>query len=174
MRKQAPKACTLAWALTMGVTVGLMGGAVATPLQAQDTTAETPQAATDTSAAAEIMAKPLTLELNKIESSDTGQCTLTWLVDNGGSTSIAMAQYRVGFFDQNGIIMSLNSLPFAKLPPLNASIFKVPLPFACDDLGKVLIDDVVACQDDSGGETDLCGFDMLDMRSRTDVIVSAR
>lgn len=104
------------------------------------------------------------LELNRLEQ-DGDICRVYLLVKNPEATEIQAFKLDLVFFDKDGIIR--NRL-YVELGPLASSktavrLFDIPGSI-CSELGSILVNDVVACNDAAGA--DLNCLKRLELSSR--------
>jgi hypothetical protein len=94
-------------------------------------------------------AAPVPLELNKLE--PTGQnhstCRVYFVVTNPESEPATQFQLDLILFGKDGVIARRIALELAPLPPHKTAVrlFDVPN-LQCDDIGQILVNDVLACR----------------------------
>jgi hypothetical protein len=94
-------------------------------------------------------AAPVPLELNKLE--PTGQnhstCRVYFVVTNPESEPAIQFQLDLILFGKDGVIARRIALELAPLPPHKTAVrlFDVPN-LQCDDIGQILVNDVLACR----------------------------
>ena len=89
------------------------------------------------------------LELNALQQSDTG-CRITFLAENRLGSEIGKSSFELALFGAEGGIDRLVALDFGALPEGKSRVVQFELKqLACDDIGRVLVNDITACE---GGE----------------------
>ncbi|WP_179381046.1 hypothetical protein [Jannaschia marina] len=110
-----------------------------------------------------------TLELNNAASLDGEVCQLTYVATNDSAEDLAQASFQVGFFDAEGIVRRILVLDFGALPPGKTRIVPFNLPEqSCEDLSRIVVNDVAECAVAGGGTSAICGAG-LNTASRTDI-----
>lgn len=107
----------------------------------------------------------LSLELNKLESA-TNLCRAYFLVENRLAEVVQELRLDTFIFDKAGVIVRRVGLTFPDLRPGRLKV--VPFDFAgtsCGDLGKLLVNDVLACLGPGGAPVPNCG-DLLTVSTR--------
>lgn len=90
----------------------------------------------------------LSLQLNAL-SPVAGACRVSFVVDNGLAAPISDAAFEVAFFARGGVLQRLVSLDFKALPVDKTKVVQFDLDgLSCDDLGRVLVNDVATCDGD--------------------------
>ena len=111
----------------------------------------------------------IVIELNNASGTETGACRLTFVALNRSGTALDAAAWQVGVFDGGGIVRSILVLEFGALAPDRTRIVLFDLPGRpCDDISRVVVNDVAACRGGDGADLPLC-LDALTTRSRTDI-----
>lgn len=112
-------------------------------------------------------AKPITLELNKLEAKDKG-CRAVFLVDNTTDAALQSLKLDLVFFGTDGVMIRRLVVDFAPLPPAKKRVkafdFESP---PCGALGSILLNDVAECRGDGGPIADC--LQRLDVSSRAKV-----
>ena len=98
---------------------------------------------------------PLKLQLNRLEPAGEA-CRVTMLVDNGKGTALKSYKVDLFAFDTEGVAQKRVAVEFGPLPARKTTvkIFDFPA-IACPKVGRVLLNDVLACEGDAGGR-DAC------------------
>lgn len=94
------------------------------------------------------------LELNKLEQRD-GACRAYVVIENGTASRFDTLSFDLVMFDRTGVVAERLALETAPLPPAKTSlkVFDVPgLP--CESVGRVLVNEVLACGDEQGARED--------------------
>ncbi len=109
------------------------------------------------------------LELNSAADTANGSCRLTIVAQNQSDTALDRTAYQIGIFDSDGAFTRLLAVEFGALIEGKTKILQFDLPqTGCSTIGRILINDVVACEATGGGESDLC-LSGLTATSRTDI-----
>jgi hypothetical protein len=88
----------------------------------------------------------LTLELNALQPAETG-CRVTFLATNGLGAPLDRAAAEVALFDTDGGIARIVTLDFKALAEGKTKVLQFELAdLACDGLGRMLINDITACE----------------------------
>ena len=158
----------------------LLAIALAAPSRAQDAPAADPteqdaaQPAVDRAAAPagnEDVGK-IVLELNGATDTDSGACRMTFVATNRSGSGFDQTAWQVGIFDSDGIVRSILVLEFGALTDGKTKIVLFDLPGSgCQDISRVVVNDVAQCQAEGAAETDLSDtcLDSLATRSRADI-----
>lgn len=86
------------------------------------------------------------LELNALQQSDAG-CRITFLAENRLGSAIGKASFELALFGADGSIDRLVALDFGALPEGKSRVVQFELKqLACDDIGRVLVNDITACE----------------------------
>ena len=107
----------------------------------------------------------LTIELNKVEPSDTGGCQAFFLFRNLTGKSFAGFDMSLAILDTGGVIDQLLSIDAAPLPAARTTLklFEIP-DIACDRISEILLHDMPSCQPQNEDQMDC--FAILDLVSR--------
>lgn len=93
------------------------------------------------------------LELNGAADTQTGACQLTMVVTNRGDVALKRAAWQVAIFDPAGAVQSLPILDFGALIAGKTRVAQFALPGrACDQIGRIVVNDVAECTSDSGAD----------------------
>ncbi|MEO0862484.1 MAG: hypothetical protein AAFY65_17910 [Pseudomonadota bacterium] len=131
-----------------------------TSLLAQDGTAAAPETEAT---------RTFSLELNNAATVEGGICQLTYVATNNSGEDLSQAAYQVGFFDSAGIVRRILVLDFGALTPGKTRIVLFNLPDQpCEDLSRIVVNDVAQCALADGEVSDLCSVG-LETTSRTDI-----
>ena len=99
--------------------------------------------------------QPVSLQLNKLEP-DGGSCRAYLVVENGSDSAFESLQLDLVMFDGEGIVAKRLAVETAPLPAGKTSVKVFGISgLACGDIGRVLLNGVLACED-QGGERDDC------------------
>ncbi|ANK82601.1 MAG: hypothetical protein TEF_18710 [Rhizobiales bacterium NRL2] len=109
-------------------------------------------------------AERLGLELNKLEPRD-GACRAYIVIENGTPTAFESLKLDLVMFDREGIVAERLALEVGPLPAGKTSlkVFDVA-GLACGQVGRVLLNEVLACDDGTGGR-DGC-MDLVETSAR--------
>lgn len=107
----------------------------------------------------------LTVELNKIEPSQSGGCSAFFLFRNETDNSFDGFEMSLAILDTQGVIDRLLSIDAAPLPVSRTTLklFEIP-EIACTDISEILLHDLTSCRPQNGEEMDC--FPILTLRSR--------
>ncbi|MEM6939714.1 MAG: hypothetical protein AAF943_07730 [Pseudomonadota bacterium] len=107
----------------------------------------------------------LTVELNKVEASESGGCSAFFLFRNTTENSFEGFEMSLAILDTNGVIDRLLSTDAAPLPVARTTLklFEIP-EIACSDISEILLHDITSCRPQNGEEMDC--FPILDLRSK--------
>ncbi|KIN70004.1 Tat pathway signal sequence domain protein [Sulfitobacter noctilucicola] len=110
----------------------------------------------------------LTVELNKIEASDSGGCSAFFLFRNGTDNSFDGFEMSLAILDTSGVIDRLLSIDAAPLPVSRTTLklFEIP-EIACEDISEILLHDLTSCKPQNAEEMDC--FPILELRSKAPV-----
>ncbi|HEV7345209.1 MAG TPA: hypothetical protein VGN60_06220 [Devosia sp.] len=87
-----------------------------------------------------------TLELNALQTAEDG-CRVTFLATNELGSPLGRASLEMALFDGSGTIERIVTLDFKALAPGKTKVLQFQLAgLDCADLGRVLINDVTACE----------------------------
>lgn len=109
----------------------------------------------------------ITLELNSATSAAEGTCQVVFLGQNGLEQDLSSVTWRLAVFDSEGVFKNLLALPLGALSAGKRRIVQFNLPFACDALSEIILNDVSECEID-GAASDLC-LSELAVSSRTSI-----
>jgi hypothetical protein len=88
----------------------------------------------------------LALELNALTPSETG-CRVTFLATNRLGTELTRSAFEIALFGAGGGIERLVSLDFKAMPEGKTRVLQFDIgELGCDQVSRVLINDVVACE----------------------------
>lgn len=107
----------------------------------------------------------LTVELNKVEASDSGGCSAFFLFRNQTDNSFEGFEMSLAVLDTQGVIDRLLSIDAAPLPVSRTTLklFEIP-EIACEDISEILLHDLTSCRPQNGDEMDC--FPILTLRSK--------
>ena len=151
MTSNAPAAAFLA-------TVLLAGAAAA-----QDTA--TPEAGADSVAAPDAAFE---IELNAAATTEEGNCRLTYVATNASEAQVDRAAYELAVFDAQGIVNQLLAFDLGTLVAGKTKVLRFDLAGGCDDISRILVNDVLACEIGGDAASGMC-LDNLSTASRADI-----
>lgn len=107
----------------------------------------------------------LTVELNKVEPSESGGCSAFFLFRNETDNSFDGFEMSLAILDTQGVIDRLLSIDAAPLPLSRTTLklFEIP-EIACENISEILLHDLTSCRPQNGDEMDC--FPILTLRSR--------
>ncbi len=107
----------------------------------------------------------LTVELNKVEASETGGCSAFFLFRNETDNSFDGFEMSLAVLDTQGVIDRLLSIDAAPLPVSRTTLklFEIP-EIACENISEILLHDLTSCKPQNGEEMDC--FPILTLRSK--------
>lgn len=109
----------------------------------------------------------MALELNRIAAVDGG-CQVVFFGQNGSDEDFAEVEWRLAVFDAEGVFKTLLALPLGALAPGKRRVVQYNLPFACNELSEIIVNDVAKCTLAGGGDSDTCLSSTM-VTSRTDI-----
>jgi len=109
----------------------------------------------------------VTVELNKLEARG-GACRAYLVLENGAGVAFESLRLDLVMFDGEGIVarrLAVETAPLAE-GKTSLKVFDID-GLACAEVGRVLLNDVMACSDASGRREDCLG--LVEVESRADV-----
>ena len=108
----------------------------------------------------------LNLELNRLETV-RGSCSISFLVKNPLDRGFSKLDLDIAFFDKKGINFGRTNIEFGKIRKQKTMLHSVSFAdFECAKVGKILLNDVVACGAQiTGGEPQDC-LDLITLSYR--------
>ncbi len=107
------------------------------------------------------------LELNNLEDIE-GNCRLTFLANNATGVALEQTSYEVVVFDAAGTVSQRLILEFGRLPEDKTKVVQFLLDRSCDQISRLLLNDVEECIGADGSAVPYC-LDALVTTSRVDV-----
>jgi len=107
------------------------------------------------------------LELNNLEDIE-GNCRLTFLANNATGVALEATSYEVVVFDAAGTVSQRLILEFGRLPENKTKVVQFLLDRACNQISRLLLNDVEDCIGADGQALPYC-LDALVTSSRVDV-----
>lgn len=102
--------------------------------------------------------RPVSLQLNKLEP-DGESCRAYLVVENGSDSAFESLQLDLVMFDTDGIISKRLAVESAPLPAGKTSVKVFGISdVACGEIGRVLLNGILACEDGSGSRDDCLGL----------------
>lgn len=112
-------------------------------------------------------APPLAIEINKTEDVDNA-CRVYVTFENRSDSSFAALRLDLVVFGRDGVIARRLALEGAPLPSGKTSVKLFDIQgAACGDLGRILLNDILACRD-AGGDRQNC-TDLVNPASRAKI-----
>ncbi|MEM6304063.1 MAG: hypothetical protein AAF744_05040 [Pseudomonadota bacterium] len=107
----------------------------------------------------------LTVELNKLETGESGGCRAFFLFRNQTGQSFEGFEMSLAILDKSGIIDRLLTIDAAPLPAARTTLklFEVP-ELGCEAIGEILLHELASCKPQNAEEIDCFAF--LDLVSR--------
>lgn len=107
----------------------------------------------------------LSVELNKVEPSETGGCSAFFLFRNDTANSFEGFEMSLAILNTQGVIDRLLSTDAAPLPVARTTLklFEIP-EIACTDISEILLHDMTSCRPQNGEEIDC--FPILNLSSK--------
>lgn len=107
----------------------------------------------------------LTVELNKLEDGDNGDCRAFFLIHNATGRSFEAFEMSLALLDGSGVINQLLTIDAAPLPTDRTTLKLFEFPgLACGDMSEILLHDITACRPQNGEEMDC--FPVLSLESK--------
>ncbi len=117
-----------------------------------------------------LSADSVRVELNKLEPQE-GACRAYLVFENQTQRSFSGLTLDLVMFDKEGVIAKRLAVNAAPLPADKTSVKLFDIEgLACDNIGRILVNDVLDCQDESGDVSDCVG--LIDASSRSDVALN--
>jgi hypothetical protein len=114
-----------------------------------------------------LAAESLRIELNKLEPQE-GACRAYLVFNNHTSHSFSGLTLDLFLFDKKGIIAKRLAVDAAPLPADKTSVKLFDIEgLACNSVGRILVNDVLDCQDETGERQDCVA--LIEPASRSDV-----
>ena len=109
----------------------------------------------------------LTVELNKFEDAEGGQCQAFFLFRNHSKLTFEEFEMSLAILDTRGVIDRLLTIDAAPLPAgrTTLKLFEIP-EMTCTDISEILLHEIAACRPQNADPMDC--FAVIDLDSRTD------
>jgi len=112
----------------------------------------------------------VSLELNKLEPQENG-CRAYILLQNGTQSNFEELRLDIAIFDTNGIVSKRLAVDAAPLPVNKTSLKLFTMTgVACEDVGRMLLNNVLSCADQSGERADCVAALEVSTRTTADFI----
>lgn len=96
----------------------------------------------------------LNVELNKLEAAE-GACRAYMLFENTGASAFSSLKLDLVLFGNDGVIIKRLAVEGAPLPQGKTSVKLFEIGgLTCEEIGRVLLNDVISCRDDTGDRDD--------------------
>ena len=110
------------------------------------------------------------LELNGAVTSEAGDCRLTMVTTNRLGTALSRAAWQVAIFDAEGVVQALPILDFGALAAGKTKVALFELPQRpCDGIGRIVVNDVAACQAEDDSDLGAACLSGLETQSRVPI-----
>ncbi|WP_407696780.1 hypothetical protein [Sedimentitalea xiamensis] len=107
----------------------------------------------------------LTVELNKVEEMDSGDCRAFFLFRNDTGMSFEGFEMSLAILDSNGVIDRLLSVDAAPLPVARTTLKLFEIPgMQCSRISEILLHELTSCKPQNADEMDC--FAILTLTSR--------
>jgi hypothetical protein len=108
----------------------------------------------------------LTVELNKFEENETGECRAFFLFRNRTGKTFEGFEMSLAILDARGVIDRLLTIDAAPLPvaPTTLKLFEIP-ETACSNISEILLHEIGSCRPQNEDEMDC--FPVIELVSRT-------
>lgn len=109
----------------------------------------------------------ISIELNKVEASGKG-CNMYFMLQNKTDSALQSYKLDLVLFDQDGVIAKQLVVETAPLSKGKTVVKAFPVAgMSCDEIGRLLLNDVPMCSDDKGAREDCTRI--TSVSSRTDI-----
>jgi hypothetical protein len=88
--------------------------------------------------------KLLTIELNRMQQSQNG-CRLSFMAVNKMGTGLEKTALEIVIFDADNIVSQMLLLDFGRLPNDKTKIVEFDLSLQCEQISRVLVNDIAEC-----------------------------
>ncbi|WP_425450047.1 Tat pathway signal sequence domain protein [Virgifigura deserti] len=106
----------------------------------------------------EVAEAKVRVELNKLEEMG-GACCAYLLFENATESAFDALKLDLVMFDPDGVIAKRLAVEGAPLPAGKTSVKLFDIQgLACAEIGQILLNDLIACQDSQGARTDCAGL----------------
>lgn len=101
----------------------------------------------------------LTVELNKLEAGENGNCRAFFLFRNNSPASLEGFEMSLAILNTSGVISQLLTVDASPLPVTRTSLKLFELPETrCDDVAEILLHDVGVCRPANSEDVDCFAF----------------
>ena len=98
-----------------------------------------------------------TLELNKIEDTDTGECRVVFFAQNALGADLQEMTLRLVLVDATGTFLNMIALAYGGLIDTKRDFRPFVIPTACSDISEIVVNSVPVCQlAGSEEQSDMC------------------
>ena len=110
----------------------------------------------------------ITVELNKLEPSESGACRAFFLFRNGTNATFEGFELSIAVLDTDGVIDRLLTIDAAPLPVQRTTLklFEIPK-ISCDRLSELIVHEIPSCKAENTNPMDC--YALTDWVSRSDV-----
>lgn len=110
-------------------------------------------------------AERIGLELNRLQPTGEGACSVQLVIDNPGAHAYRSLDLDMVVFDRDGVIAARVAMQLAPLRARKLAVREFDLPeLRCQDIGQLLLNDVPDCARDDGSTPDC--VELLQLSSR--------
>ena len=111
-------------------------------------------------------AERIGLELNRLQPTGEGACSVQLVIDNPGAHAYRSLDLDMVVFDDEGVIAARVAMQLAPLRARKLAVREFDLPgLRCEDIGQLLLNDVPGCVRDDGSTPDCVEFLHLSSRA---------
>lgn len=114
---------------------------------------------------AQAAAEPVRIELNSLESTDTG-CRVSFLIENKNPRALEALRAELAVFNRGGAVQRRMLVDLGPVRQAKTIVKSFVTEQRCDDIGSMLVNDVSVC---TPLERDAC-LDALDLTSRVEAV----
>ncbi len=113
---------------------------------------------------------PITIELNKLEQADGG-CQAYFLVGNSSARQMDSLKLDLVVFDPDGVVARRMAVEIGPVRPNKTTLKVFPIGTqACDGVGRLLLNDILSCREDSVEKQDCLALVSTASRGPVDFI----
>ena len=114
---------------------------------------------------AHAVAEPVRIELNALETTDTG-CRVSFLIENKNPRALEALRAELAVFNRSGVVQRRMLVDLGPLRQAKTIVKSFVTEQRCDDIGSMLVNDVSVC---TPIERDTC-LDALELTSRVEAV----
>lgn len=152
------------------LSAALLAAACLAPLTAHAQQPPTTEATAEAPPGAAAAGAGILLELNGAVPTEAGDCRLTMVTTNRIGTGLTRAAWQVAIFDTAGVVQALPILDFGALAAGKTKVALFELPQRpCDGIGRIIVNDVAACQAEDDRDLGAACLTGLETQSRVQI-----